>query len=223
MMRQFVVNHGGPYIGTVYYGAPEGVPVYDWMFIAAYHLNAQGIFISSPTPKIFAIGFPREWLWPPNHNHLEYLVAGPLSLTEIRNYQNQQNFEYTVKGSSMGSYILNQYGLPIAFHECAWVENAVIGITPISTQIPSAYSLSQNYPNPFNSQTKMRIDVPKKGMVSLKVYDVLGREVAALVSQTLEPGSYNVAWNAASLPTGPYFYRMTAGEFTETKKMLLVK
>jgi len=222
MMRQFVVSHGGPYISTVYYAAPAGLPVYDWMFIAAYHLNAQGIFISSPTPKIGAIGFPREWLWPPNHNHLEYLVYGAISLTDIRNYQNQQNYEYTIKGSSLGSYILDQYGVPIPFHECAWVLNAV-GITPGATTIPTKFALYQNIPNPFNSQTKLKIDVPKKGMVSVKVYDMLGREVATLVNSSMEPGTYEANYNASNLSSGVYFYRMNAYDFTDAKRMVLIK
>jgi len=83
--------------------------------------------------------------------------------------------------------------------------------------------LLQNYPNPFNPTTKISFDVPKTGFVSLKVYDVLGKEVANLVNGVRNPGSYIVDFNASHLSSGVYFYRIEAGEFTQVKKMLLIK
>jgi photosystem II stability/assembly factor-like uncharacterized protein len=107
-----------------------------------------------------------------------------------------------------------------------------IGIVPISTEIPSLHSLSQNYPNPFNPSTYIEFDVSKSSFVSLKVFDVLGREVAALVNENLKPGTYEVDWNASNYPSGVYFYTLVVGEntnkgnnisFTETKRMVLLK
>ena len=90
-------------------------------------------------------------------------------------------------------------------------------------QIVSSYSLSQNYPNPFNPTTQINYSLPKSSFVSLKVYDVLGREVATLVNQTQNNGSYNISFNANNLASGVYFYKLEAGDFISIKKMLLVK
>ena len=88
---------------------------------------------------------------------------------------------------------------------------------------PYSFSLSQNYPNPFNPSTVIKYTVSKADNVELKVYDILGKEVATLVNQVQNPGSYSVMFNAANLASGAYFYRIKTGSFTEIKKMMLVK
>ena len=99
---------------------------------------------------------------------------------------------------------------------------------PINKDIPSDYMLSQNYPNPFNPSTKIKYSTPesvKNEMSNVKiiVYDILGREVATLVNEQQSPGNYEVIFNANKLPSGTYFYQLTAGSFVQTKKMLLLK
>ncbi len=91
------------------------------------------------------------------------------------------------------------------------------------TPRPTAFQLGQNYPNPFNPTTVIPIQIPRTERVSLKVFDVLGREVATLVSETLAPNEYLIPFNAANLSSGIYFYRLQAGDFLETKKMILLK
>ncbi|MFN3345717.1 MAG: T9SS type A sorting domain-containing protein, partial [Chloroherpetonaceae bacterium] len=86
-----------------------------------------------------------------------------------------------------------------------------------------AFELAQNYPNPFNPTTTIRYQIPTAQTVSLKVYDVLGKEVATLVNGRQEAGSYSVPFNASRLSSGMYFYRLQAGEYVETRKMMLVK
>ena len=99
-----------------------------------------------------------------------------------------------------------------------------IGITPISSEVPETFRLHQNYPNPFNPSTKIRFDVPgNKEFVKLIIYDISGREVAKLVNQELAPGVYEYEFNGEGLSSGIYFYTLNAGEFAETKKMVLVK
>ena len=98
-----------------------------------------------------------------------------------------------------------------------------IGIQQTSTEVPSGFELSQNYPNPFNPATNIKISVPKSEFVRLSVYDVTGKEVAALVNEKLSAGVYNVDFNASELSSGVYFYRLTSGSFTDVKKMMLVK
>jgi hypothetical protein len=99
----------------------------------------------------------------------------------------------------------------------------ITGITPISTQLPSSYSLSQNYPNPFNPVTKINFAIPKQGFVTLKVYDMLGRMVSELLSGYKQAGSYSVDFNAGNLSSGVYFYRLEVNGFSDIKKMILVK
>ena len=98
-----------------------------------------------------------------------------------------------------------------------------IGVTNISSQIPANYSLSQNYPNPFNPATNIGFKIADFGSVRLSVYDVLGKEVAILVNQQLQPGTYEVSWDASKFSSGVYFYRIEAGEFNAVNKMILVK
>jgi len=85
------------------------------------------------------------------------------------------------------------------------------------------YKLYQNYPNPFNPTTSIQYEVGSKQFVQLKVYDVLVNEVATLVNEDNPAGSYEVEFDASSLPTGVYFYQLRAGSFVETKKMLMIK
>ncbi|HZW40437.1 MAG TPA: T9SS type A sorting domain-containing protein [Ignavibacteriaceae bacterium] len=85
------------------------------------------------------------------------------------------------------------------------------------------YSLEQNYPNPFNPSTKIKYAVPKQGLVSIRVYDILGKEVVHLVNKDMNAGEYEVDFNGSSLSSGIYFYQIQTGSYLETKKMLLIK
>ncbi len=93
----------------------------------------------------------------------------------------------------------------------------------LSSPLPDRYSLSQNYPNPFNPSTKINFDIVRAGFVSVKVYNSLGQQVADLVNQDMTPGSYQADFDASALTSGIYFYTITAGDFVETKKMVLMK
>jgi len=97
------------------------------------------------------------------------------------------------------------------------------GVNPTVSGLPKDYSLSQNYPNPFNPSTTIRYDLPKAGMVLLKVYDLLGKEVSTLVNEYKSAGSYNVEFNAGNLSSGIYFYSLTSGNFTQIKKLVFEK
>jgi len=98
-----------------------------------------------------------------------------------------------------------------------------ISVGLISSEVPSLYSLKQNYPNPFNPSTVISFDLPKSGQVTLKVYDVMGREVQTIVNKSMQAGKYETKFDGSSLNSGIYFYRLTASEFTETKRMILIK
>jgi hypothetical protein len=90
-------------------------------------------------------------------------------------------------------------------------------------ELPINYSLNQNFPNPFNPTTTINYSVPKSSFVTIKIYDVLGREVTTLVNENKPIGNYSVQFNAAKLTSGIYFYRMQAGDFVQTKKLVVLK
>lgn len=97
------------------------------------------------------------------------------------------------------------------------------GINFISSEIPSNYSLFQNYPNPFNPSTNIKYQISKNSFVILKVYDLLGREISTLVNELQKAGVYEIQFSNSGLTSGIYFYRMQAGNYSETKKMVYIK
>ncbi|MBS1494633.1 MAG: T9SS type A sorting domain-containing protein [Bacteroidetes bacterium] len=96
-------------------------------------------------------------------------------------------------------------------------------IEQTSTNIPKNFSLNQNYPNPFNPSTTISFQLPIAGFISLKVFDINGREVSQLVKENLNEGEYKINFNGAALPSGVYYYKLTVDNFSEVKKMVLVK
>jgi hypothetical protein len=103
-----------------------------------------------------------------------------------------------------------------------------IGIQTISSEIPVRFTLYQNYPNPFNPVTSIKFDIPSlvrrgAGVVVLKVYDVLGREIITLVNEELKPGTYEVEFDGTNYPSGVYYYKLITENYTETRKMILIK
>jgi hypothetical protein len=109
----------------------------------------------------------------------------------------------------------------------------LLGLDPISATIPEEFSLSQNYPNPFNPSTKIKFDIPLlrgvdaeggRGVSArLTIYDLLGREITKLVNQPFQPGTYEVEWDGTNYPSGVYFYKLIAGNYSDTKKLVLLK
>lgn len=96
-------------------------------------------------------------------------------------------------------------------------------VEDITTALPTAYALEQNFPNPFNPTTMINFSVPVEGFVTLNVYNSIGQQVATLVNESKSAGTYQVDFDATSLTSGIYFYRISSGNFTETKKMILLK
>jgi len=121
--------------------------------------------------------------------------------------------------------IANNYIFAGTYVQSVWRRSLseIIGIQNISTEIPSAYSLEQNYPNPFNPTTKISFQLPVAGFSSLKIFDITGKEVATLVNEKLNAGTYTVDWNASDFPSGIYFYKLQTEGFTETRRMALIK
>jgi hypothetical protein len=99
----------------------------------------------------------------------------------------------------------------------------VTGVTQISNEVPMDYSLNQNYPNPFNPVTQIVYSIPKSSNVKVMIYDAIGGEVSVPVNQNQQAGTYQISFDASALSSGIYYYRIYAGEFTQTRKMILVK
>jgi hypothetical protein len=125
-------------------------------------------------------------------------------------------------GSSLGYWSIwesNQTGRWKLYGSYAQVP---LVVEPIES-VPAEIQLYQNYPNPFNSETRLGFRIQERGFVSLKVFDVLGREVATLVNDVKPPGTYEISWNAKGVASGVYFCKLTAGGFVQTRKLLLLR
>ena len=139
------------------------------------------------------------------------------------------NDNYTIKASKVG-YQTSEYSqkVTIDLNNSPVIKNVDFSVVTTdvertSNDIPKNFSLSQNYPNPFNPSTKIEFSVSRASQVSLKVYNILGKEITTLVSKYLEPGKYKVNFNASQLPSGVYVYKLTAGSFSNIKKMIFLK
>ncbi len=130
----------------------------------------------------------------------------------------QQNYSFTDNGLNSGrySYRLKQIDYNGNYKYYDLQNEVVIGV-------PSKFALMQNYPNPFNPSTKINYELPITNYVSLKIFDITGKEVAQLVNQIQQSGYYSVDFNAASLSSGTYFYKLTSDKFSDVKKMVVVK
>ena len=120
-------------------------------------------------------------------------------------------------GKSSNTVNQNQIGFWYAYQQTT--------ITEVENEetIPTIFKLEQNYPNPFNPSTKIKFAVPEKNNVLIKVYDILGSEVATLVNEEMDAGLYENDFNAAGLSSGVYLFRMEAGSYVDTKKMILLR
>lgn len=145
------------------------------------------------------------------HTDVEFFTTNPFVLPVMKN---GDHTVYLSSNSYVELPILTTSGdnFKLAFNE-----------EETETNSPVSFSLSQNYPNPFNPSTIIQYSIPDAQNVELKVYDLLGREVQTLVNTVQNPGSYNVMFNAQNLSSGVYFYRLTTGNYTNVKKMTLIK
>jgi len=184
----------------------------------------------------------------PNNYHAYWLTTGYNTLADYKtaatpNDQNSVfydvNFVSTtdlhVTGSSLGN--TNLIGTPIVGITTDFDNNLRNAVAPYKgadegnvplfvTSNPSVikkYDLSQNYPNPFNPTTNIKFAIPKSGHVSLKVFDIMGREMVSLINENLETGEYEVSLNGSNLNSGVYFYQLKTGSFVSTRRMMLIK
>lgn len=127
-------------------------------------------------------------------------------------------FTYVIQVAGTYNYICEPHA-----PDMSGVINATVsGIVQLN-EIAAGYGISQNYPNPFNPETNIKFSIPVSSFVTLKVYNNTGKEIATLVNEKLASASYEINWNASDLNSGIYFYRIQAGEFIQTRKMMLIK
>ncbi len=132
---------------------------------------------------------------------------------------NLTHFDFHLAGIIVYGYAVSSNGNVIKLTDTLTMFTGLTG----NNQLPATYTLEQNYPNPFNPSTSISYSVPKAGFVKLSVFDALGREIEVLSSGVKQPGNYEADFDATGLNSGIYFYRLEAGEFTATKKMILIK
>ncbi|MFZ1517898.1 MAG: M1 family aminopeptidase [Ignavibacteriaceae bacterium] len=137
------------------------------------------------------------------------------TLITVFNDAQIQNFNIT----------LNDMPTSISFDPGNWILKTVNSVvTEVEDELNLySFSLDQNYPNPFNPSTTIKFNLAKAGFATLKLYDVLGKEVASMLNSELEAGSHQVSFDASNLPSGTYFYTLNSGSFTETRKMMVLK
>lgn len=145
--------------------------------------------------------------------------------------ENEQNGEATEDWQIVGKSVDSLEVVLNADYRLRWVDiprhmfykQEIVTTVASEFWTPETFTLSQNYPNPFNPSTVIEFALPEREFVNLKIYDMLGNEIETLVNEQLNPGKFRVDWNATNRAAGVYFYRLQAGEFVETKKLILLK
>jgi len=184
-----------------------------------YLFIALGRYVSSPIKIFRSSDYGATWIntdngLPENMHFLQKLLKA------------SDNSLYITSGNGYGIYKSTDYG-DNWFHI-----GPITDIAEVNILLPAEFSLSQNYPNPFNPSTKIKFTIPQSpllggdgrgGLVTLKVYDILGTEIATLVNENKEAGNYSIDFNAAELPSGVYIYQLTTPGFTQARKMILTK
>jgi hypothetical protein len=146
------------------------------------------------------------------------------SWTGLGSGMNSNVYAFAVNGAdlSIGGIFTSAGGKP-SLYIGQWHIPGVVGVIETTPTIPAGYALSQNYPNPFNPATTIRYYIPERSLVILKIFDMSGQQVAALVDKEQPAGSYTIKWQAGGFPSGVYFYRLQTNNFIETKKLILLK
>jgi hypothetical protein len=173
--------------------------------VTTKHLDSLIAYIH----KITTGKLDNRWAYPTNT-----LYPPTWPLPENMTYTNTSLQNAGTDGFALGD--LNWFPT----QKAAWL---LTGVERVSNEVPDGFSLSQNYPNPFNPTTTIQFSIPKQSNVELKVFNVLGQEVATLVAQTMAPGRYTVDFDASKLASGAYVYRLKAGNFLSVNKMILMK
>ncbi len=217
-------------LGYAYDGDPAGQRVY----VGIRALDSAASFRSLVNTSSLDLSRAGKWDW--ISNGFKATDAGPADIHHVISsgpytlgpgFTKSVAFALVAGDSSLANIQQNADAAKARWRTIA----QTVGVEGGTTAVPMTYQLSQNYPNPFNPATTIEFRVPNSGFVTLKVYDVLGREVATLVNDVRPAGVYTIRWDASLLPSGVYFYQMRAGDaatgsarsFVATKKMVFTK
>jgi hypothetical protein len=199
--------------GPLSVSTPYPVPWPNW---ATIDLRSKNISTSSP----FAVGFIMDGIYSGTTYNYVMATSGPIG-------NGPTSFTYSslsTSGANWYYYTANSTGDTIVYYLVrAYVSFPATGVQTTVELTPSTFALCQNYPNPFNPSTAIRFELPVRSFVTLKVYDMVGREVAALVNGFTEAGTHEVKFDASGYPSGIYFYRIATDNYVETKKLVLIK
>ena len=216
--------------------------------LALSYYNIVNKLEISPTGHIFAVtsynivyrstdngeqwtqmgGLPTSWITTLAINTSGYIFAGTYGEGVFRSTDDGVNWTAVNTGltsDSVASIAINPNGIIFAITTDGLFRSvqSTTSVRELSADTPISFSLNQNYPNPFNPTTTIQFHISKSSFVNLKVYDFLGNEVVTLVNEEKSIGSYEVEYDATGLSSGIYFYKLQAGSFVETKKMILLK
>ncbi len=210
-------------------------------------LRAMEYIVSPPIGRIFLVGLNGRIRYRPNDN-INWInqasgtaqTLNAVAFTDTTNGHIVGNNGIIIKTTNTGANwitqpsgtINNLRGIDFINATTGWIVGASgnvlrqgipVNIQKIGNEIPTEFKLYQNYPNPFNPKTIIRFKIKESGFIQLKLFDILGREVEILVNESLEQGVYEILFEGEDLPSGIYFYKLIAEDFSSTKKLLLLK
>lgn len=227
-------NHGGfIYIAGRPYRFNNTAMFQDYNYLINNYLNYSNVMLQSPNGgEVWVVGETQEITWSAVNIYdvkIELSVDNGSSwLTIIETTANTGTYSWVVSAPDSSDQCLIRitnvddsqvYDVSDSF----FTIDIPTTVEDSENAIPSEFDLSQNYPNPFNPVTLIKYQVSEASLVSIKVYDLIGREVANLVNEVKQPGNYQISFNAENLASGIYFYKMIAGDFSSVKKMNLLK
>ncbi len=193
--------------------------------LARTYTNTQVISVGSmtftPSTASVTVGDTIKWVWVERfHTTTSTAVPAGAVTWDAPIDSTHPSFIYVVA-------VAGQYNYRCNFHYLMGMVGTFnaspIGIINITSNTPEKFELYQNYPNPFNPTTNIEFDIAEDGFVSLKVFDVTGREIESLVHENLQKGTYRVDWSGTGITSGVYFYTLKTLNFSETKRMMLIK
>lgn len=202
-------------------GAPATTNDATWLhtfFDASFWSAIGGVSVATPSGAI-VVNDTASYTWP----------STPAMVADVQDWLDtpSSNFGWMLTASEDVAHLTKRFDSKEVTAQSARPKLTVTYNPPVGVKegdlTPAGFALEQNYPNPFNPTTNIRFSIANRGLVSLRVFNLLGQEVATLVNEELGGGSHETTFNATGLPSGMYFYRLKAGTFVETKRLVLMK
>jgi hypothetical protein len=227
-------NHGGfIYIAGRPYRFNNTAMYQDYNYMINNWLNYSNLTVQSPNGgEVWIVGETKEITWT-DINVYDVKIElseddGTSWSTIVESTPNIGTYSWVVESTVSSTECLIRItnfddGLVYDISDAVFIITIPNDVEEFENGIPKEFNLGQNYPNPFNPVTSINYQVPEASLVSIKVYDLIGREVTVLVNEVKQPGIYQVSFGTENLASGVYFYKMTAGDFSSVRKMNLLK